>query len=282
MDDRDKPRFADAITECATVYGETLTPERIASYWRLLSHLPIEAIESAIDAHMRDPERGRFFPRPADIIAAAQRSYDDGHPTPEEAWAIAVTAEDEDETVVWTDEIAQAWGVARPILALGDRIGARQAFVSAYQRLVNEARAAGRAPRWTLSPGRNAARRRAVVEQAVADGRISADRAKALLPPPDAPGELAQGVAGLLTGKVTPMPQDPKARARLAELRKVIHQAEQRLEAEADARRDRARRRRERIERERARQLEALCERMEGGDGESARAAAEAPVEDVR
>ncbi|HHH31520.1 MAG TPA: hypothetical protein ENK57_24670 [Polyangiaceae bacterium] len=282
MRESDFEAFCELWVAAHETYGKVPTPAALRIAFAALEPYSLEQVSHALTAHLRNPERGQYPPKPADVIAAI--SAEDGHLPAEEAWAIAVMAEDEDETLVWTDEIAQAWGVARPILAVGDRIGARQAFVSAYQRLVAEARAAGRAPRWTISPGRNVERRRAVVEQAVAEGRISAERAKTLLPPADGDEGFGNAVAGMLAGKVSPLPQDPKARARLAELRKVIDQAEQRLEAEAAARRERARKRRERIERERARQLGALYERMEqleqdrdtSGDCASAGEAAEA------
>ena len=56
-----------------------------------------------------------------------------GRPAANEAWAAALEALDEAKTVVWTDEMAQAWGVARPIAAAGDLVGARMAFIGAYE-----------------------------------------------------------------------------------------------------------------------------------------------------
>ena len=53
---------------------------------------------------------------------------------------------DQQATVVWTDEIAQAWAVAAPLLDAGDKFGARQAFIEAYGRITGEARALRRRP----------------------------------------------------------------------------------------------------------------------------------------
>src|SRR3569832_801957 len=55
---------------------------------------------------------------------------EDGRPGMEEAWAMMPKSELA--SVVWTDEMAQAWGVASPMLAQGDLVGARQAFCQAY------------------------------------------------------------------------------------------------------------------------------------------------------
>ncbi|MFS7082118.1 hypothetical protein ABMZ19_25175, partial [Escherichia coli] len=67
-------------------------------------------------------------------------------PGPEEAWSIAVRACDEAETVVMNDEIALAWGAAKPIFDLGDEVGARMAFKEVYERQV--AAATGPAKWW--------------------------------------------------------------------------------------------------------------------------------------
>ncbi len=214
MNDHDKPRFVEALTECAAVYGETLTPERIASYWRLLSRMSVEAVATAIDTHMLDPDRGRFFPRPSDLIAAMQRSFDDGRPSPDEAWAIALTAEDENETVVWTDEISGAWGLARPVLAIGDKVGARQAFIEAYRRMVAQARGEGRKPVWRVSPGRDAQRRHVAIEEAVAAGRLSARAARALFPTTKDVETTAS-----TTARIAQMPRNLDAEARIARKR---------------------------------------------------------------
>ncbi len=47
---------------------------------------------------------------------------------------------DESTSVVWTDEMCQAWGVAAPLLEDGDKVGARMAFKESYARLIEEAR----------------------------------------------------------------------------------------------------------------------------------------------
>ena len=65
---------------------------------------------------------------------------------------------DESETVVWTDQVAEAAAVARPILEAGDDVGARMAFRDAYERIVRER---VDEPRWFPSLGSDAGRREA-------------------------------------------------------------------------------------------------------------------------
>jgi hypothetical protein len=50
-----------------------------------------------------------------------------GHPTANEAWALVLASRDETDTVVWTEQIAEAAGIARPIIDAGDDVGARMA-----------------------------------------------------------------------------------------------------------------------------------------------------------
>lgn len=161
----------------------------------LLSH-DIASVRAAFDAHVKDPQRGRFVPVPADILAQiAATAADDGRPGSDEAWSIAVHGADEAATVVWTDEIAQAWGVARPIMAIGDEVGARMAFREAYMRILGEARAAARRVQWSASLGHDTEARDRALAEAARLGRIAAPpvgtdalpapRAELLLPMPD-------------------------------------------------------------------------------------------------
>ncbi len=102
-----------------------------------------------------------------------------------EAWALALTSMDENETVIWTDEMAAAMGDARPILSVGDKVGARMAFISSYERRVDAAKSSGRFPRWSASLGQDPARRQTAIEEALSAGKISAESARGMLPSPE-------------------------------------------------------------------------------------------------
>lgn len=244
-----KRRFAEAMQECAAVYRVELDAGLLNAYWRLLEDYPIEQVEMAFDVHMRHPERGRFFPKPADLIAAMQEA-DDERPGADEAWSLAVLAMDDAETVVWTDEIAEAWWVALPIFEAGDKVGARMAFREAYLRATERARQVGKPVKWQVTLGSDKKRRISALEAAIAKGRLQRSQVAHLLPPPEPTG---QSVAG----KVTPLPQDPKTRERWAKLRQIIEHAPDPV----DPRKERERR--ERIEREKRKQLAEIRKRLQ-------------------
>jgi hypothetical protein len=160
--------------------------DNAAMWFRALAAHDLESIQRAFDAHVKDPQRGRFVPVPADILAQLEAmAADDGRPGPEEAWAIAVRSNDEAQTVVWTAEAAEAWAIARPVMQLGDEVGARMAFKEAYHRLVVEARTRRLPVAWNVSEGHDAGRRTRAIEAAVAAGRLPAPVAAALLPAPE-------------------------------------------------------------------------------------------------
>ena len=59
-----------SLSYCAEVYGQKMTPRRMQVYIALLGDYEPERLKQAFRAHMMDPDRGRFFPKPADIVAA--------------------------------------------------------------------------------------------------------------------------------------------------------------------------------------------------------------------
>lgn len=116
-------------------------------------------------------------------IAAVLERLDDGRPGQDEAWAMIPT--DESGSVVWTDEMAAAYGVAAALLSHGDRIAARMAFRDAYSRNVALARADQRPVRWTPSLGRDIRGHEAALDEAVQKNRLSPDHVARLIPPRD-------------------------------------------------------------------------------------------------
>lgn len=165
--------------------------EDAAMFFRALSRFTLAEVRAGFDAHISDPQRGRFVPVPADIIAQiTQAVADDGRPGAEEAWALMLDGRDEAKTIVWTQEMAEAWRLARPVLDGGDEVGARMAFREAYGRLVDGARAARVAPKWDVSLGFDKALQVRALEQAQAAGLLPAPVVAALLPAPEKTGGL--------------------------------------------------------------------------------------------
>lgn len=105
-----------------------------------------------------------------------------------EAWAIALPAADEAATVVWTQEMAKAWAIAKPILDAGDKIGARMAFIPAYERFVEQAKRESRLPHYEISAGWDANMRELAVQNAVTAGLLPEPlQDTKALPAPDRP-----------------------------------------------------------------------------------------------
>lgn len=140
-----------------------------------LSAYPVDAVLESL-ARCRRELKGRLTL--ADILDRMPGL----HPKPEEAWALASRCLDNEwESIVWTDEMRQAFGVAQALDR--DRVAARLAFKEAYQELVGKARAANQSPRWSVSLGYDPAGRELALTEAVRLNRISAEYAAALLPP---------------------------------------------------------------------------------------------------
>ncbi len=104
-----------------------------------------------------------------------------GHPKPEEAWAIVSRVmSDEQPSVVWTEQMAEAYGVA---CRLGnDMVAARMAFKETYTNAVNRDRSNQAQPTWRCSFGFDPSGRQSAVEEAVKRGFITAEHATRLLP----------------------------------------------------------------------------------------------------
>jgi hypothetical protein len=176
---------------CSLLSRGAYTPnaQNTALFFRSLARFDIKAVRAGFDAHVSDPKNGRFVPTPADIIGQIEGiAAKDGRPAADEAWALALKCIDEMQTVVWTAEIAHAWGIAKPVLDLGDKVGARMAFKAAYESATEKARSAREHIAWSVSLGFDEKARNAAISEAVALGRVS----NALLQAPSGP------VAGLL------------------------------------------------------------------------------------
>lgn len=179
----------------------------------------------------------------------------DGRPAANEAWALALQGFDEAETVLTTPEIQQAATAASAIFAAGDKIGARMAFIAAYERLVATARQLAQPVAWTLSLGYDASRRVLAIEEAQRLGRLPAPVAQQLLEHHGLEPTTNDGraIAGLLTGDV--VEASPDVREKLDEIRRGL-QEQQRLREEG--RRQELLAGRQAFERRRAEALETI------------------------
>lgn len=194
MNKSDFNEFQQMLSACLGMWDAAPKPEVIAMWFRCLADYDMQTVANAFSAHMRDPVNGKFAPKPAHIIEQIQGSLqNDGRPGPEEAWARAVKARDESETVVWSNEMRQAWFAVSEVMSMGDEVGARMAFKEVYARLVVEARARREPVTWEASEGFDKDKRIAAITDAVEAGLIPPRPYMAL-------GNTNGVIAGLLEG----------------------------------------------------------------------------------
>lgn len=202
MTPNDKPQFGKALADLMASYGKPLPDGAMVNVWfNTLAPFAPQVIAAAFAAYK--DERPDHAPVPNSIAARCRLL--DGRPGVEEAWAIALTSQDEADTVVWTTETAEAFALCRPVLAMGDEVGARMAFKDAYLRLVAQARATNAPAVWSASIGWDQTKRTAVLKRAARAGLLPAPQATALLSGP--------------AGDPTP---DDNARAQLTTIRKML------------------------------------------------------------
>lgn len=198
-------------------------PTNTALFFRALSRHPIEAVRAGFDAHVSSTERGQFVPNPADILAQIEgMAAVDGRPDAEEAWALSIRAADEAETVVWTDEMAQAWQVCQPVMAMGDEVGARMAFKQSYARMVEDARRLRRQVAWTTSMGHDSSKRHAALVKAETMGLLPAGEALRLAPPEHVAANALTLLLETSVKRQEPITDPEVIKARAAELKALL------------------------------------------------------------
>lgn len=171
------PKIIQAIAVTAELTGTELSEPAIRLMESDLSGYPADAVLRALD-RCRKELKCRMT-----LAAVIERIDDrDGRPGAEEAWALALGACDESATVVWNDEIAQAYATAAPLLDARDKVGARMAFKEAYERITRQNRDLGFAPRWYPSLGSDLAQRESALTQAAERGLLPPAVAQALIP----------------------------------------------------------------------------------------------------
>lgn len=161
-----------AIAVTAELCGRTFSPAAAAVFAADLDGFPDDAVLAAL-TRCRKEVRGILTTQ--DVISR----IDDGRPGVEEAWAMI--PRDEESSIVWTDEMAQAYGSVAPLLAEGDKIAARMAFKETYSKLVSEARERRELPKWTPSLGSDVSGRQMALIDAVRHNRLQLAHAVELL-----------------------------------------------------------------------------------------------------
>lgn len=250
MSDSQIAALAAAVCATAETLGQTISGNAAQMMAEDLAEYAPADVKAALQACRRELTGKLTL---AAILQRVQAA--DGRPDPNEAWALALAASDEFDSVVLTDEIQLALGAARAILDAGDKVGARMSFLSAYQRLVDTARRENRPVKWSLSPGFDQQRRLIAVQEAGRLGRLPApvvqEYVAQLTHEPVTQNGAA--IAGLITGRTaTPTPE---VRAKLQLVKAAVEEGRA---AKEKLRRDEIRARQEKFEQRRAEQLAAI------------------------
>lgn len=179
MLEQDKKQFAQVVRSTMLVCGGS-APESdvLRIWWATFEQFDLADISMAFSQYA---QRGEYAPKPADILKILDRIKPDGRPTADEAWAMI--PRDEMTSAVMTQEMADAWGVARPLLDEGDQVAARMAFKDVYNRNVEESKRNGLPPKWFASLGHDPDGREDALTDAVLRKRITAEFAERLLSP---------------------------------------------------------------------------------------------------
>jgi len=173
----------------ADYHGADFSPQKVLWLVEDLEGYGVDVIEASWRKY-RKSDRGRFMPTAFDLIANIQ----DGRPTAVEAFAMLPHGEDD--TVVWTDEMREAWNAAKSHLREKRSSLAYSAFKDRYESLVLEARKNRLEPKWCVSRGISGGSCDAILADAVQKGRISLDYAQQFAPELRGPERLALGHGG--------------------------------------------------------------------------------------
>jgi hypothetical protein len=214
LTEREEGILLGELAATAELLGQAITPAAAALMTKDLSVYPLAVLRRAL-ARVRSEHTGKLTPKAilerGEILA--------GRLSPKEAWAVALSAQDEAATVVWNNEIQEAWGQARQMAEARDKVGARMAFIAAYERITATAREQRRLPEAVVSIGWDGEQRAIALDRAVAAGLLGTDQAAQYSHALALPAPVFNPLA-LLEGKVAVHSEaPPELRQRLVELR---------------------------------------------------------------
>ena len=169
MTPEQEDQLVDMIMVTAEVMGHELKPAAVMMMVSDLSEYDFKALCITLTRCRKELTGKLTLKGILDLLSPAG-----GWVSANEAWSRALPAADESKTVVWTDEARKAWFVALPMIEAKDKVGARMAFIAAYEREVANAKNSGKAPQYEVSPGDDELLREAVVRQAQNEGLLPA------------------------------------------------------------------------------------------------------------
>ncbi len=214
-------KLLENIVATAEIMGREISPASALMMAKDLAQYPIDVTITAI-ANLRRDAKARFSV--GAIIEQIEKLNPDGRPTPDEAWAMMPRSESE--SVVMSEEMAEADRYAQPLLDCRDQVGARRAFIDAYSRIVEKNKLAGIKPKWFPSLGDDPGGRMPAIAEAVRLGRISTQHGINLTAPEKVPAMLRLAGHGEQAKQFDPATDEraKENRLRIREMTKALTQ----------------------------------------------------------
>lgn len=179
MTPEQEEQLVDMIMITAEVMGHELKPAAVMMMVADLAEYDFTAVANTLTRCRKELTGKLTLKGILDLLAPAG-----GWLTANEAWSRALPAANERNTVIWTVEARKAWFVALPMIEAGDKVGARMAFIAAYEREVANAKNTGAQPQHEVSPGDDEMLREAAIRQAQTEGLLPAPAKPLALPKP--------------------------------------------------------------------------------------------------
>lgn len=70
-------KFLEVLTGVHDFYGKELTPFAVQVWMQACKEFDVDQVTKALSAHLMDPERGQFMPKPADIVKQLHGTHGD-------------------------------------------------------------------------------------------------------------------------------------------------------------------------------------------------------------
>lgn len=174
-----KKKFVEHLNQVFRVYDKKVDFETLDLWFLLQKKITFQQSMQALEDYMLS-DKSRFPPKPIDLVelsigsASQEKQLKDAlrlmYPDENAAWALALRAQDESETVIWTEEMRFAWDQVSAMR--NDVIAQRKSFQSFYKSRVEFSIQSGLEPKWIVSSGWDKEKRLHRIEEAVEHGYL--------------------------------------------------------------------------------------------------------------
>lgn len=145
MTKNDKIKFAEAFVACCMAFDKQVNEDQLRVYFEMLAEYQADDVSKAFRSHIKDSDRGRFFPKVADIIYQIEKlnAKPDLRSIAELEWAKVVKASSQGRKPATPDQFTlaalQMIGGAHAVgyAEIKELAGLKNAFISGYSALHN-------------------------------------------------------------------------------------------------------------------------------------------------